>query len=183
MEEVWKPIAGYEDLYEVSSEGRVKSLVRFVNRKNGRKQFVKEKIIIQHDNGKGYCRVRLAKNGKNKAYAVHRLVAFSFIPNPKQLREVNHIDEDKSNNTVENLEWCDRVYNMNYGTIKSRSALANSTPIIQVDVDGKIIREWVSCAEAARQLGIHYQNIDQCVRGNIKQIKGYMFQHPDKENP
>lgn len=182
MEEIWKPIIGYENLYEVSSKGRVKSIARVINRKNGRKQFVKEKLIAPANNGKGYYRVRLAKNGKNTAYALHRLVASSFIPNPKELPEINHKDEDKSNNIVENLEWCDRAYNMNYGTRKSRAALANSTPIIQIDADGKLVKEWVSCVEAARQLDIHYQNIDQCVRGNIKQIKGYMFQKSDKEN-
>lgn len=180
MEEIWKPVVGYEGLYEVSSKGRVKSLARVVNRKNGRRQLINEKLILPADNGKGYYRVRLAQNGKNTAYSVHRLVASSFIQNPDKLPEINHIDEDKSNNSVENLEWCDRRYNMNYGTGRNRAALATSVPIVQINADGEIIKEWTSCVEAARELGIHYQNIDQCVKGNIKQIKGYMFRHPDK---
>lgn len=180
MEEIWKPIAGYKNSYEVSSKGRVRSLARVIYRKNGRKQFIKEKLITPADNGKGYYRVRLAKNGKNTAYAVHRLVASSFIPNPKEFPEINHKDENKSNNFVENLEWCDRVYNMNYGTGKNRMSLANSIPIVQIDSDGKIIKEWRSCVEAARELGLHSQNIDLCVKGKIKQIKGYMFREADK---
>lgn len=109
MKEVWKDIKGYEGEYKVSNYGRVKSL------KNH-----KEKILKQWKNNKGYLNIALYKNKKSKMYRVHRLVALAFIPNPENLPEVNHKDEIKENNHVDNLEWCDRKYNMNYGTVRER---------------------------------------------------------------
>ena len=97
--EIWKDIQGYEGIYQVSSHGRVRS---------------KHKIMKpQNDNG--YMRILLRKNGKVKRYSVHRLVAIAFIDNPYNLPVVNHKDENKGNNYVENLEWCTHKYNTNYG--------------------------------------------------------------------
>ena len=118
MEEIWRPIEGYEGLYEISSYGRVKSLEKY-RFNNGGIQLLKEKIMKPLDYN-GYKNVNLWKNGSKKKEYVHRLVAKSFIPNPDNLREVNHKDENPSNNMVENLEWCDHRYNMNYGTLKER---------------------------------------------------------------
>ena len=102
MEE-WKEVPGYEGLYEVSNTGNVKSLI-------------KNKIIKGFINRCGYRLVGLSKNGILKRFQVHRLVAQVFIPNPYNLPMVNHKDEDKSNNRVDNLEWCDAKYNIHYGT-------------------------------------------------------------------
>lgn len=104
MVEIWKDIEGYEGKYQVSNYGRVKSL-----------NYNKEKILKIGDNSKGYKIVTLCKDGKSKTYFVHRLVAFAFIPNPNNLPQVNHKDEDPSNNCVNNLEWCSAEYNINYG--------------------------------------------------------------------
>lgn len=101
MEEIWKPVVGYEGLYEVSSYGRV----RRVN-----------KDLLKLQNVKGYNQVCLYKNGISTGLRVHRLVAQAFLPNPDNLPQVNHKDEDKTNNNVDNLEWCDNKYNNNYGT-------------------------------------------------------------------
>lgn len=107
--EIWKPIANYEGLYEVSNEGNVRSLNY---RHTGKVQVLKLSV-----NRYGYLQVNLhSKEGKQKTYKVHRLVAQAFIPNPNNLPEVNHKDENKTNNCVENLEWCDRKYNNNYGS-------------------------------------------------------------------
>ena len=103
--EVWKDVKDYEGLYQISDKGRVKSL-----------WFGKEKILKPGRDTCGYLQVNLSKNGEKKTYQVHRLVAKSFLPNPDNLSEVNHKDENKENNIVENLEFCDRKYNINYGT-------------------------------------------------------------------
>lgn len=115
-EEIWRPVEGYEGLYEVSSYGRVRSLDRY----DKMNRFWKGRILNLSDNGIGYLRVQLYSNNKAKWFFVHRLVAIAFIPNPDNLPEVNHIDEDKTNNRIDNLEFCDHKYNLNFGTIKDR---------------------------------------------------------------
>lgn len=114
--EIWKPVVGYEGLYEVSNLGRVKSLDRIVKGCYGSIAHKKGKIISSGIGSTGYCIVSLQKDGKGKSFGVHRLVAQAFIPNPDNLPMVNHKDEVKTNNNVENLEWCDCKYNCNYGT-------------------------------------------------------------------
>lgn len=115
MEE-WKDIPGYEGLYQISSFGRVKSMG--TSRDGWR---FKEKILKLTEEPKGYLKVGLRKNGKLKTVRVHRLVAESFVPNPECFPEVNHKDENKSNNRVENLEWCTAKYNSRYGTKAKRA--------------------------------------------------------------
>ena len=119
MEE-WKSIPGYEGLYEVSSYGRVRSLEKSYIRKNGVMDHKPEIILRPKNNGTGYFTVCLYKNKIHKYYLIHRLVAQAFIPNPDNLSEVNHKDEDKSNNRVENLEWCTHQYNLNYNDVQKR---------------------------------------------------------------
>ena len=112
MIEEWRSIEGYEGLYEVSSYGRVRSLDRYDNRN----YFRKGKVLSPGKTPNGYLVVVLSCNEKQKTITVHRLVAQAFIPNPDNLLEVNHKDEDKTNNSVDNLEWCDHSYNNNYGS-------------------------------------------------------------------
>ena len=119
MEE-WKSISGYEGLYEVSSYGRVKSLEISYIRKNGKMDHKPEIILRPKNNGTGYFTVCLYKNKTHKYYLIHRLVAQAFLPNPDNLSDVNHKDEDKSNNRVDNLEWCSHKYNMNYNDVQKR---------------------------------------------------------------
>lgn len=116
-EEEWRPVVGYEGLYEASSFGRVKSLDRY----NSKNCFIKGRILKQSNDGRGYMSIQLCLNGKIERYLVHRLIAQTFIPNPDNLPQVNHKDENKSNNRVDNLEWCDCSYNINYGTAKERA--------------------------------------------------------------
>lgn len=104
--EIWKNINGWENMYQVSNLGRVKSLN--YNRTN------KEQIVKPYQRKDGYIQVCLCKNSKITTYKLHRLVAQAFIPNPNRLPEINHIDEDKTNNCADNLEWCNSKYNKNY---------------------------------------------------------------------
>ena len=121
MIEEWRPIVGYEELYEVSNLGRVRSIDRYVKYSNGQIHLHKGKVLSPVKSNLGYLLVSLCCNGKYKMFLVHRLVTEAFIPNPENLPEVNHKDEDKANNSVDNLEWCDRSYNNNYGTARIRA--------------------------------------------------------------
>lgn len=118
--EVWKDIEGYEGLYQVSNMGRVKSL----GATNRVGWHLREKILKQTIEPKGYLKVGLRKNNKIQTVRVHRLVANAFLPNPFNLPQVNHKDENKTNNHVENLEWCTNKYNNNYGSKPKKSAEA-----------------------------------------------------------
>lgn len=120
MNEEWRPIEGYEGLYEVSNTGQVRSLDMYVKSRYGNYRLHKGKVLSPAKDTNGYLTVLLSCNGKHKSIRVHRLVAQTFILNPDNLSEVNHKDEDKTNNSVENLEWCDRKYNINYGSRKDK---------------------------------------------------------------
>lgn len=110
MEEVWKDIVGFENFYQVSSYGRVRSLDRItISRRS--KNHLKGKILSTTLNTKGYPHIRLSKEGKRETFRVHRLVAQTFIPNPDNLEIVNHIDSNKTNNNISNLEWCSEMDN------------------------------------------------------------------------
>lgn len=115
-EEIWKDIIGYEGLYQVSSLGRVRSLDRYVVDSLENRRFYKGKVLSPVKDTDGYLKVGLSYNGKCKKCLVHRLAAQAFIENFDNLPEVNHKDEDKTNNNVDNLEWCTAKYNSNYGT-------------------------------------------------------------------
>ena len=112
MKEEWRDIKGYEGKYQISNLGRVKSL--------NYKHTKKEKILSNVPDTEGYLLVSLYKSGKKKPFRIHKLVAIHFIPNPNNLPEINHKDEDKTNNGVSNLEWCSIEYNLNYGTRNKR---------------------------------------------------------------
>ena len=164
--EVWKDIEEYEGLYQVSNQGRVKSL-----------WFGKEKILKPEKVRNGYLLVGLWKNGKPKMYQVHRLVALTFLPNPNNLPEVNHKDEDKTNNCVDNLELCDRKYNMNFGTRTQRQAEKCSKPVIQFTKDGKFVREWKSTMDVERNLGYSNSHISSCCTGRYNSSYGFIWKY------
>ena len=113
--EIWKTINGYEGLYEVSNLGRVRSLDRCVKYSNGQTHIHRGRILVPGISKTGYMQVCLCKNGKMKHPLVHRLVADAFLENPGNLPQINHKDENPSNNVVENLEWCTPDYNLHYG--------------------------------------------------------------------
>lgn len=143
--ELWRDVVGYEGLYQVSNFGRVKSLNYH---RSG-----EERVIVQRQDRYGYKAVNLSKDGVARQINVHRLVATAFIDNPDYLPQVNHKDEDKTNNAVDNLEWCTGKYNMNYGTHNKRCADGISKPIIQIDLSTGEVTLWKSATQAAAVLG------------------------------
>ena len=171
MEEIWRDIKDYEGYYQVSNRGIVKSLER-MKRNNGGYQKIPEKILKVYDNGKGYLRVQLCKDGKVKNCRINRLVAQAFLPNPNNLPEVNHIDQDKTNNCVENLEWCTTQYNVEYSQAKA---------VIGINKVSGLIMEFPSLMEAERQTGISNKHICACCKGKAKSAGGFYWFYADSE--
>ena len=150
--EIWKDIKGYEGLYQVSNLGRVKSLPR--------KNHPKEEFRNLSPDSKGYLRVNLFKNNKGKTHKVHRLVAEAFIPNPNNYPQVNHKDENKANNNVDNLEWCTNKYNVNYGHCRD----SNKKEIICITTG----KEFKSIKEASKYYNCCSSTIQAACKGKQK---------------
>lgn len=172
MQEIWKDIEGFEGVYQISSKGNVRSLNRYVNCKGGVRieigKPIKPKLI-----GRGYHQVFLRNNGTHKQLLVHRLVAQAFLPNPDNLPEVNHIDENKTNNCIENLEWCDSTYNMRYTINK---------PVIQYTKDGYMLKVWDCAYDAYRETGIFNTSISSCCKGKVKSAGGSIWKYYTTDN-
>jgi len=168
-QEIWIDIVGWEGLYQVSNHGRVKSYDRIL--RSGRSTSglrLRKGVILSQwldSRGKGYYNVSLSKDYKLIRYCVHRLVAMAFLPNPNNLPQVNHKDENPQNNHVSNLEWCTHKYNINYGTAMQRSGEKRRKPILQLDRETMtIIGKFNSIKEAAEQLNINYASLKNCLR-------------------
>ena len=164
MKEIWKPVRNYEGLYEVSNLGRVKSLN--YNRTG------KERIMKGLDNGHGYLFVQLCKDGKVENCRINRLVAMAFLPNPDNLPEVNHKDKIRTNNKVENLEWCTTKYNVEYSLAKA---------VIGINKVSGLILVFPSTREASRQTDINHSSISACLKGRQKSAGGFYWQYVDSE--
>ena len=192
MEEIWKDIEGYEGIYQVSNLGRVRSLDRNVPNYNAAgyvgTKILRGKILKPHKMANnGYMEVHLKRNGQGNHGRIHRLVAEAFIPNPGNLPEINHKDEDKTNNRADNLEWCDGQYNSNYGTRLIRISETmkgnyyNMRSVQQLSEDGKVIRTYPSVKEAAAQTGANESVIIRICKGKKGQTaKGYRWRYAEE---
>ena len=174
-DEVWKDIEFCKGSYQVSSKGRVKSLERIVTKYNAltkRNNIVEipEKILKPSINKYGYYRVSLNINGKRETYPIHRLVAEAFLENTNNLKTVNHIDKNKLNNNIENLEYMSIGDNVRHSLNK---------PVIKFDETGNVLEEYPSINEAGRQTKIYYQNIYKCCKGKRKTAGGYEWRYKD----
>ena len=161
--EIWKDIEGYEGLYRVSNCGRVKRIV-------GR-GCLKEREIKWHKCHHDYFQVKLFKQGEQKHILVHRLVAQTFIPNPANLPQINHKDENKANNHIDNLEWCTCEHNINYGTQITR----RSKTVSQYTKDGVLLAHFKSMHEAERITGVPNGSISSACSGRSKTAHGYIW--------
>ena len=163
MNEIWKDIDEFEGLYQVSNLGNVKSL--------NYRHTGKERILKPLTDKYGYLFVTIYKNGKLKNYKIHRLVAKAFIPNPDGKPEVNHKDENKINNCVDNLEWMTSKENINYGTRNERI----SKLVLQFTKNGEFVKEWLSMHQIERELGFANSSISECCNEKRKTAYGYIW--------
>lgn len=170
MQEIWKDIPGYEGVYQINTYGTVKSLDRYVKHSKGGPKLIKGKVISSKID-KGYHRVKLCKDGSRKYYAVHRLVALTFIDNPHNLPVINHIDGNKLNNHISNLEWCTISENTQHAY---NTGLCDEVRIKVSESRKKPVRcittgeEFSSIQEAAEHYGIHDVSITYCCKGKTK---------------
>ena len=165
--EQWKPVKGFEGQYEVSSLGRVKHL------NSG-------KITEGHYNAFNDCLYfclydRISKKEVNKQ--AHRLIAENFLPNPTNLPFVNHINENSTDNRVENLEWCTSSYNLTAGNVPKKISRnsGRNRPVDVYDKQGNFVTQYYNISEAARQIGAHRQFVARCCNGKAKTCKGYVL--------
>lgn len=185
--EIWKPIRGYEDLYEISSLGRIKSKERIVHATN-RTMIYQEKILKPFKVGKGYLSICLVRDNKKKFF-IHRLVAESFIDNPNNYTDIDHINTIKTDNRVNNLRWVSKSMNMKNPITVKRLSIAttnnpsynNCSPVVCL-LDGEVIKEYKSIASAKRD-GFSYSSIQRCLYGIYKQHNGFQWMYlSDYEN-
>ena len=169
MQEKWRPVVGYEGLYEVSNFGRIRRI----------------RIVVQTRKKHGYMQVSLKDSGgARKSLRVHRIVAEAFIPNPEGKPQVNHRDENPENNRADNLEWATAEENTNYGSRTARAAAKNGskTPIVQIDPKTlKAVAEYPGQSAAARATGISLASINACLRGKQRRAGGYLWEYKYKK--
>lgn len=179
--EVWRDIEGYTGLYQVSSWGRVKSLERMRWCGNGGYYKMQERILKPSKNKK-YLRVYLYKEGAYKWYLIHRLVAKAFLPNPSNLPIINHKDENKLNNNVNNLEWCSYSYNNSYNNRAKKVGEKRGKAVVGVHIVTGEKVFFSSTHEAERQIGIDQTSICKCCNGKQKTAKGFYWHYLEDQN-
>lgn len=184
--EIWKDIEGYEGLYQVSNLGNVKSLNY---RHHGGTSNLHQYRLPQ-----GYMVVHLYKDNKKKMHYVHRLVGQAFLDNPQNLPEINHINENQSDNSVENLEWCSSKYNTNYSRVKhperyftsingkrtNKKTKYSNFVINQLAKDGTIIKQWNNISEIVRTTEFKHSAIVRCCKDNRKTACGYKWEFAEE---
>lgn len=164
--EIWKDVKDYEGLYQVSNYGNVKR--------------IKDNYIFkQNKNSRGYRIITFTKNKKEKSVSVHRIVAETFISNPNNLSQINHIDGDKMNNKVDNLEWCTQSENMKHA-YKTGLEIKKGKKVKQYDLEGNYIKTWNKMNEAEKEMNITHGKISQVCRGKQKTAYGYIWRYCDE---
>lgn len=163
IKEEWKKIKGYEDKYLISNLGEVK--------------VIKTNKILKKELRRDYWSVQLWKNCKSKHFQIHRLVALHFIDNKNNYQYINHKDENKLNNCIDNLEWCTASYNVNYGTAIQRAVEKKAISVLQYDKNNNLVAKHFSIMDAERNTGIYNSNIVKCCKGERKTAGGYVWKY------
>jgi len=191
MKEIWKSIKGYENYYEVSNIGNVRSIDRIIVDKNGIIYHRKGIYLKPVKNKSGYMQVALSINNKLKSYTIHSLIAIAFIPNIKNSPTVNHIDGNKLNNTIINLEWATKSEQARHSLKLKLRSMPNSwngkfgslhgasKKVHQYSIDGHFIKEHNSIIEAAIEIGLHPSGITGVCKGKHKTAGGYVWKYGD----
>lgn len=164
MEEIWKDVPGFEGLYQVSNYGQIKSTPR---------RGTAGGIMKGHADRKGYINITLRKDGIQYTQKLHRLIAITFISNPHNYPEVNHRDENKQNNRVDNLEWCTTSYNHEYGTRTLRASTHCGKPIRCVETGV----EYQGAKWASKEMGIDASGITKALKNPNRTCGGYHWQY------
>ena len=188
--EVWKPVVGYEGLYEVSNTGKVRSLDRLCKHSSGKTLKVVHGCILKNIVlSSKYHMVNLSKDGIMQPSLVHILMMKAFVPNPDNLPQINHKDENPSNNFIwvnedgsidlekSNLEWCSAKYNTNYGTCIKRRTDKRRRKVNQYTADGVFIRQFDGVPSASKHIGVCAGNIYSCCEGKIHHAYGYTWRY------
>lgn len=181
MDEVWKDVEGYEGLYQISNKGRLRHL--------GSQRYPGVRIKTLRTNQDGYYRMQLSKHHKSKGRFIHRLVALAFIPNPENKPEVNHINGDKLDNRVENLEWCTNLENIrhawknglvkgqNHGNYLRGKDAHNARPIKALDDCGNVVATYDCITDASKAIGVGSPQIVRVLKGRRHHTRGLKFQY------
>lgn len=169
--EIWRDIEGYEGLYQVSNEGRIKSSERIVKRKNGRNCFVKEKIIKPQEYSIfGHLCFTPCKNGTQKTIPIHKAVATAFLPNPNGYILVHHKNHNPKDNSVENLEWMSKSEHRALHNSENKTKM-----VYQYTLNNELVKVWNSLSEASKQLEITISGISDCCHNRRKKYEGYKW--------
>lgn len=177
MTEIWKDIKGFEGLYQVSNLGNIKSLEKIRIMPNGGNRIYSQKILIPVMNRNNYLSVQLCKDGIVTRHLVHRLVAMQFINNPLSKPQINHIDGNKSNNIISNLEWNTPKENIQHSF--NNNLNPKQRAVNQYTITGELVNTFISTREAERITHINHTGISYCAIGHYKQYKGFIWRYSE----